>query len=177
MLSSERKRMCFTTRTPHQKISALLGKTPWSACTTADLVTRSILFECSMSTAKFHPVRHVCNRRHWYQHQPQPSTIVYVWTTKSSNGVECTTVRYRMAVKGWKMTRCRLLQQLTCNLHQSIFWKLSIATARQTTVLTLQLCEVWFVLFPCMWAMQRSAVLQCRTSWGRLWFWRWVAYY
>ena len=34
---------------------------------------------------------------------------------------------------------------------------------------TLQLWEVCFVLFPCMWAMQRSAVLQCRTSWGRFW--------
>ena len=41
---------------------------------------------------------------------------------------------------------------------------LSTATTRQTTVPTLQLCEVWFVLFPCMWAMQRSAVLQRRTS-------------
>ena len=172
MLFSERKLMCFRTRTPHQKIFALLGKTHWSACTTVDLVTRSIPFGCSISTAKFHPARHVCNRGHCHQHQPQPSTIVYVWTTKSSNGMECTMVRYRMGVEveRWQDVTC-------CNLHQSIFWKLLIATTRQTTVPTLQLCEVWFVLFPCMWAMQRSAVLQCRTSWGRLWFWRWVTYY
>ena len=33
---------------------------------------------CSISTAKCHPARHVCNRGHCHQHQPQPSTTVYV---------------------------------------------------------------------------------------------------
>ena len=122
---SERKLMCFRTRTPHQKIFVLLGKTHWSTCTTVDLVTRSIPFGCSISTAKFHPARHVCNRGHCHQHQPQPSTIVYVWTTKSNNGMECTMVRYRMGVEverwqdvtccNWPATCTRVLEAINCN--------------------------------------------------------------